>query len=90
MPGAFVNVKVNVGSKKQIIKVPQVSLVYSADGYFVYKIVDGKAVKAKIEIGERTDKDAIIKSGVSLGDVIVTAGQLKLNDGAVVKVVSNE
>jgi membrane fusion protein (multidrug efflux system) len=54
---------------------------------FVFKVVDGKAVQTKVTIGERLLGRAEIRSGLAAGDTVVTAGQLKIRDGADVTVM---
>ena len=56
------------------------------DQQFVYRVIDGKAVRTKVEVGQRRDSKVEILNGVAKDDVIVTAGQLKLRDGAPVNV----
>jgi membrane fusion protein (multidrug efflux system) len=53
---------------------------------FVFKVVDNRAVRAKVDVGQRRDGKAEIVSGVAAGDLVVTAGQQRLRDGATVTV----
>lgn len=81
LPGGFVEVSVFMREQKNVIMVPQVAVVFSAQGNYVYKIVDGKAEKAVVSLGERDAQDVVVLSGLTPGDVIVTAGQLKVREG---------
>jgi membrane fusion protein (multidrug efflux system) len=49
-------------------------------------VVDGKAQRVKIQIGARRNARVEVIEGLKAGDVVVTAGQLKIRDGAPVKV----
>lgn len=51
----------------------------------VFKVMDGKAVMVKIRLGVRRAAQVEVLEGLAEGDVVVTAGQLKLRDGASVK-----
>jgi membrane fusion protein (multidrug efflux system) len=57
------------------------------DERFVFKVVDGKAVMTKVILGQRRGGRVEIVEGLEAGDVVVTAGQIKIRDGAPVKVV---
>ena len=65
---------------------PEQALVPQGEEQYVFKVVDGKAVRQKVEVGQRRDGKAEIVQGVALDDVVVTAGQLKLRDGMPVNV----
>jgi membrane fusion protein (multidrug efflux system) len=53
----------------------------------VYKVVDGKATAAKVHLGVRRAAQVEVLDGLLAGDVVVTAGQLKLKDGASVRTI---
>jgi len=85
LPGAFAEVVLFVGSAKQVVKVPQTATIYDPNGNYVYKVVDGKAVKALVTLGARDDQNVIVQSGLVAGDTVITAGQLKIpQEGAAV------
>ena len=67
---------------------PEQALVPQGDQQFVFRIQDGKAVRTKVEVGQRRDAKVEILSGVAKDDLVVTAGQLKLRDGAPVAVAA--
>lgn len=89
IPGGFAEVSLQI-SKKEDIMIPQTAIVYSATGNYVFKVVDGKAVKTTITIGKKDSKSAIVKSGLKTGDIIVISGQLKIQPGAPVIVVNGK
>ena len=68
--------------------VPEESLFTLGEDKFVYRVVDGRAKRQKVAIGLRRDAKVEIVEGLSAGDVVVTAGQLKIRDGAAVKVAN--
>ncbi len=87
--GGFVSVSLQF-SEEQVITVPQTSIVYDPDGSYVYKVVGDKAEKIKIELGAKDSDNVVIKSGLNTGDVVVTAGQVKIYPGAKVIMVGNK
>jgi membrane fusion protein (multidrug efflux system) len=70
------------------LTVPEQSLIPVGDDVFVFKIVDNRALRTKVEVGQRQTGIAEITRGLRDGDVVVTAGQPKLRDGASVKLAT--
>jgi membrane fusion protein (multidrug efflux system) len=54
----------------------------------VYKVVDNKAARQKVEIGQRREGRVEIVNGLAADDVVVTAGVIKLRDGAAVSIAN--
>jgi membrane fusion protein (multidrug efflux system) len=50
--------------------------------------VDGKAVRVAVKTGLRRNAMVEILEGLSRGDLVVTAGQLRLRDGSPVRAQS--
>ena len=90
MPGLFVRVKVQLGRREQAIMIPEEALVPRGKDRFVYKIVDGKAVETAVQIGLRRVGEVEITSGLSPDDTVITAGQLKIRDGAAVQPIGDQ
>jgi membrane fusion protein (multidrug efflux system) len=84
-PGMFARVRLVTKDVQSALVVPEQSLVPLGEEQFVFKVVDGKAVRAKVEIGQRRDGKAEVVNGVAADDMVVTAGQLKLRDGVPVR-----
>lgn len=86
-PGLFARVTLTVELKPNALTVPEQALVPRGGDQFVYKVVDGKAAQTKVLTGIRRDGSVEILDGLAADDVVVTAGQLKIRDGAPVKVL---
>lgn len=85
-PGMFARVRLFTSEVKDSALVPEESLFPVGDDKYVYKVVNGKALRQRVEIGQRRDGKVEITSGLAADDVVVTAGHLKIRDGAAVKV----
>jgi membrane fusion protein (multidrug efflux system) len=85
-PGMFARVRLITRNAQDAMVLPEQALVPQGDQQFVYRVIDGKAVRTKVEVGQRRDSKVEILNGVAKDDVIVTAGQLKLRDGAPVNI----
>lgn len=90
LPGTFVESTLQFGLQQRLIIIPQTAVVYTPEANYVFKVVDGKAVKVAVVIGERDSDNIIIKSGIKEGDVIVTAGQLKIHEGSPVDITKSK
>lgn len=95
IPGRFLHVRIELPVEDNVIAVPQTSVVTSLYGDFVYKVLPddregadgGKMIQQVfVKPGRREGRDIEITDGLATGDVIVTAGQNKLQPGAAVTV----
>ena len=87
-PGMFARVRLFTSGLQDTLVVPEESLFPIGDDKFVYKVVDGKAIRQKIEIGARRDGRVEVVGGLLPEDTVVTAGVIKLRDGAPVNVAN--
>jgi len=86
-PGMFINAKQKVGEDKNVLAVPDQSVLADLKGYYVYRVIDNKASKAYIKLGTREGGLAQVNSGLKKGDTIVTVGQQKLQDGSALTIL---
>jgi multidrug efflux system membrane fusion protein len=88
LPGMFAKARIVLPAQQDVVTVPETAVDYTLYGDSVFIIQrDGDAFKVKrsfVKTGERFDGKVAILSGLAAGDRIVTTGQLKLLDGAVV------
>ena len=89
-PGMFARVSLVLGTRENALIVPEQAIVPRGNDNFVFRIVDGKAMLAKVELGARRPGTVEITKGLSAGDQIVIDGQLKLKPGAPVKVLPDK
>jgi membrane fusion protein, multidrug efflux system len=94
LPGMYATVDIVIGAPQSYITLPQTAITYNPYGDTVY-VVDNKGTDANgkpqltarqtfVTTGPtRGDQVAVLK-GVGEGDMIVTAGQIKLHNGSVV------
>lgn len=82
--GYFARVELIVEEKAGALMIPEEALLPAGNQYSVYKIVDGKAVKQQVKTGLYRRGEVEITDGLNAGDIVVTAGQLKIRDGVAV------
>lgn len=89
-PGMYATVIIAAGKVTRPIVIPQTAVTYSPYGDAVY-IIESKDDKmiarhSFVVLGEKRGDLVVVESGVKEGDNIVTAGQIKLRNGSVVRI----
>ena len=95
LPGMFVGVSIATGEPRSLVTIPAAAVAYNPYGSLVYVLHDEKdpegndqhVVKQQfVTTGEARGDQVSILKGVGANDQVVTAGQLKLHNGSVVKI----
>lgn len=82
-PGQFVNVRLRVETLPQAIVIPTSAVQRGPAGTFSYVIGAGEIATAKpIVVTQQNENDAVIASGITPADRVVTTGFANLSDGA--------
>jgi membrane fusion protein, multidrug efflux system len=97
LPGMYASVRVEVGAPVRYLTLPQTAVAYNPYGATVYVVVPQDSAPASaapplvakqlfVTTGAtRGDQVAILK-GINEGDEVVTSGQIKLRNGALVTI----
>lgn len=95
LPGMFVEVEIQLAVMEEVVTIPQSAITFSPYGDSVFAIGtttdtygDPVLVAENIFVttGETRADQVAILSGIAVGDTVITAGQIKLRDGARVRV----
>jgi membrane fusion protein, multidrug efflux system len=82
-PNQFVNVHLLVDTKKNVVLVPTTAILRGAQGTYVFAVGSDNKVKVHIvALAESNGNITGVSSGLNPGDVVVTDGQDKLQDGS--------
>ncbi len=84
-PDATVIAQVISETRKDVMLVPELSVIRRPVGEVVYVIEDGRAVQKKVTLGHRTKDGVEVVSGLSGDEVLATDGASFLVNGALVK-----
>ncbi|MBB4378139.1 efflux RND transporter periplasmic adaptor subunit [Bradyrhizobium sp. SBR1B] len=86
-PGQFVNVRLKVETLTQALVVPTSAVQRGPIGTFSYVIGEDNIVSAKpVTVTQQNEHDAVIASGLSATDRVVTTGFANLSDGSKVTI----
>lgn len=89
-PGQFVNARLLLGTDAGVLTVPTAAVRHGQDALFVYVVQPNQTVTRKVvEVARDDGVNAIISKGLEEGQVIVTEGQSRLEDGAHVSIVKD-
>lgn len=86
-PGLFARVDVVLERHDNAVLVPEAAIVPTKQGASVFKVVDGFAKQTPVVLGLRRPGEVEILEGLAAGDVVVTEGQIKLQDGMPVQLL---
>lgn len=90
-PGQFVNVRLKVETLTQALVVPTSAVQRGPIGTFSYVIGEDNVVAAKpVTVTQQNEHDAVIASGLSANDKVVTTGFANLSDGSKVIIGRND
>jgi membrane fusion protein, multidrug efflux system len=92
LPGMFATVSIDVGQPQRFVTLPQTAVTFNPYGSTVY-VVDNKGKDDKgqdqlvarqvfVTTGDTRGDQIEVLKGVSAGDHVVTAGQIKLRNGS--------
>jgi multidrug efflux system membrane fusion protein len=88
-PGEFVNARLLVGTRKDVVVIPPVAVQRGPHGLFTWVLKPDNTVEPRpIQTGTTTGDRTIVTSGVADGDRVVTDGQYKLQTNSPVTITT--
>ncbi|GHY90191.1 hypothetical protein VCSRO75_2665 [Vibrio cholerae] len=92
--GMFARANIILPKLENQITLPQTAITYTLYGDNVYIVSEENGEKRVqqhvVKVGERSESIAHILEGVKPGDVVVTTGQVRLSNGAKVRIVESD
>src|SRR5439155_16674997 len=86
-PGQFVNVRLLIDTLRQVVVVPTAAVQRGPNGTFVYLLQPDSTVSVRlVSVTQQDESEAVIASGLTAQDRIVTSGFAQLADGRQVSV----
>jgi membrane fusion protein, multidrug efflux system len=94
VPGMFASVSIDAGPPASEITLPQTAITYNPYGNTVFVVEHGTsggkprdtAQQRFVKLGDTRGDQVAVLSGVAPGDVVVSAGQMKLRNGTAIAV----
>ncbi|CSD73461.1 efflux transporter, RND family, MFP subunit [Vibrio cholerae] len=92
--GMFARANIILPKLENQVTLPQTAITYTLYGDNVYIVSEENGEKRVqqhvVKVGERSESIAHILEGVKPGDVVVTTGQVRLSNGAKVRIVESD
>jgi membrane fusion protein (multidrug efflux system) len=85
LPGMVAVVHIPLPANASTFTVPRKAVLETAEGIFVWKVIENKAVKVNVKKGRLTDGKTEIFGELNAGDEIVTEPSEELREGNVIK-----
>ena len=86
-PNQFVNARLLLETKRDVVIVPAAAIQRGSQGTFVYLVNAGKTVSVRpVTVGVAEGDDTAITDGLTPGELVVTDGAERLRDGSKVEV----
>ncbi len=80
-PGLFARVQIVLAQRDNALLVPEAAVLADNQERFVFRVVDGRAVRTVVELGLRRPGQVEIRSGLAPDAVVVTAGHQQVRNG---------
>jgi multidrug efflux system membrane fusion protein len=90
-PGQFVNVRVEVDIRRNVIAVPASAVQQGPDGSYCFVVGqdDRKVQKRALKVAIASKETAVVDAGVEPGELVVTDGQYRIQADSIVEVRSS-
>jgi membrane fusion protein (multidrug efflux system) len=86
-PGMFGRIRIDYDQRADALVVPRVALLEDEGDPAVFAVKQGKAVRVAVKLGYLDGQWAEVRSGLKVGDQVVTAGKVALREGSPVTIV---
>ncbi len=86
--GLFANISLITGEKGDAILIPEAALEREGEIEYVWIINKSKVSRKRILVGSKESDMIEVSAGLAGGELVVTAGQLRIGEGTTVKVVN--
>ena len=88
-PGQFANVTVTLAEQPGLLVLPVEAVQAGQKGQYAYVVTPDLSVEYReVVTGRPAGKEVVILKGISAGERVVTDGQLKLSNGAKIRIVN--
>jgi membrane fusion protein (multidrug efflux system) len=90
VPGTFVSVVIEAQKAQKELVIPQSAIQRNQQGPFVLAVNEQNMVEQRqVELGAQVGSDFVVKSGLQLGDRVITLGLQKVRPGVPVKTATD-
>jgi membrane fusion protein, multidrug efflux system len=88
--GMFGIAKFSFDGSKEALTIPRHAIVGSIKTPRIYVVENDRAILKEIRIGSANDREVEVLDGLKEGELVVTSGQINLDNNSLVKIVENK
>ncbi len=88
--GQFVNVRLLIDTRMQVVVIPTAAVQRGPNGAFVFVVQNDKVAVKPVTVAQQDDVQAVIATGVAADDQVVTTGFAQLADGTAVQITPSD
>ncbi|WP_241049572.1 efflux RND transporter periplasmic adaptor subunit [Achromobacter xylosoxidans] len=90
-PNQFVNIRLALARREDVLSIPTAAVQYGAEGAFVFVIGDDqRAVRRELALGRANAGRVEVRSGLAAAERVVVEGVDRLHDGRDVQIVDTQ
>lgn len=90
-PNQFVNIRLALARREDVLSIPTAAVQYGAEGAFVFVIGDDqRAVRRELALGRANAGRVEVRSGLAAAERVVVEGVDRLHDGRDVQIVGTQ
>lgn len=88
-PGQFVNIVLTLTTQSNALVIPSQAIQTGQKGRYVFVVKSDQTVESRdVEVERTAGEKALIRSGLSEGETVVTDGQLRLRPGSKIRIAN--
>ncbi len=87
-PGIFAGVRIITDSRQSAVLIPKRAMVYEGGERYIFMVVEGKALKKRLQPGYEDPENIEALQGVDEGAQVIVLGHNGIKDGAPVRTVT--
>jgi multidrug efflux pump subunit AcrA (membrane-fusion protein) len=80
-PGMYATAKIGIEKHTEVTLLPVDAVVFEKSGISVFEVAENKAKKIPVKTGFNDGNFIEIRSGVAVGQSVISAGKITLNNG---------
>ncbi|MDD3343288.1 MAG: efflux RND transporter periplasmic adaptor subunit [Sulfurospirillaceae bacterium] len=86
LPNQFVTVSLLGLTRNHVMRIPQKAILQTPLGMMVFVAVDGKAEARTVKVGETSENDFIVESGLKEGELVIVNNFFRVKNGTAIKI----
>lgn len=88
--GTYVSIKFAFKKPADALQIPKIALVEGTKNPYVFVANGNSVITKKIEIGDEIGENIVVRSGLNVGDKVITSGQINIDEKSKIQIVKSK